>query len=211
MAVFTIFEKPNSQTLIPKVVTGFAVLWAAFGVMVNTKYLLEGHWNALGVLTYYLLLMTLFVIRKPSRDVCKGIKHRIVALMGSWLPLFMMPTATTVPGIEFVAVPLQTVAFVYLMVAILSLSRSFGVFAAYREIKTGGLYRWVRHPLYSSELLGFVAVLLVNLSWYNVTLLAVQLYFQLLRIRDEENLLSQDPTYVEYRSRVRYRLIPGLY
>ncbi len=211
MAVFTILEKPGYQSLIPKVVTGVAILWAALGVIINTKFLMEGHWNALGVLAYYFLLMTLFVIRKPSRDVCKGIKHRITALMGSWLPLLIMPTSTTIAGMEIIAVPLQTVAFVYLMVAIMSLSRSFGVFAAYREIKTGGLYRWVRHPLYSSEFLGFVAVLLLNLSWYNVILLTVQMYCQLLRIRDEEKLLSQDPAYVEYCSRVRYRLVPGLY
>lgn len=204
-------SKFGIQNILKDWVTLVAFIWAGLGVYFNIQALLEGRWQSIGVFFYYFMLAVLFLIRKPSLDEVHGFKHRIIALAGSWLPLLTMPSQFNHPVVMAISIPLQTVGFIYLMLAIASLWRSFGIFAAYREIRMGGLYRFVRHPLYSAELVGYSSVILQNLSAYNVCLFLIQIICQLIRIRDEEALLSQDPVYQEYCKRVRYRLIPWVY
>jgi protein-S-isoprenylcysteine O-methyltransferase Ste14 len=94
--------------------------------------------------------------------------------------------------------------------ALFSLKRSFGVVPANRGIQDGGLYRFVRHPLYAAELLALLGVLIANASILNALIWTAECALQCLRARAEEQLLGTDATYRAYRGRVRYRLIPGL-
>lgn len=75
-----------------------------------------------------------------------------------------------------------------------------------------GPYRYVRHPLYAASLFLFSGTGLLLGSWYG-TLATV--YFALLlayRIVGEERVLREGLAgYQEYASRVRYRLIPGVW
>jgi protein-S-isoprenylcysteine O-methyltransferase Ste14 len=91
---------------------------------------------------------------------------------------------------------------------VLSLNRSFGLVAAQREIKTSGLYRVVRHPLYASYVVIFLAYVAANTTAGNVILLAVTLACLAGRILREESHLAADPMYQGYMRRVRYRVVP---
>jgi protein-S-isoprenylcysteine O-methyltransferase Ste14 len=91
------------------------------------------------------------------------------------------------------------------------LGRSFSLVAAHRGIRTGGPYRWVRHPVYASYVVAHLGYLLLNPTWWNAAVLVTVTGFQLVRIRHEEALLSEDQEYVGYRDRVRWRLIPFVY
>ena len=97
------------------------------------------------------------------------------------------------------------------IVAILSLNRSFGIVPANRGIKTGGLYRLVRHPLYLSYVVHQIGYVLNNWSEYNICVFVGATLFQVLRIYREEQFLISDPAYRAYMSRTRSRLIPGLF
>jgi protein-S-isoprenylcysteine O-methyltransferase Ste14 len=90
----------------------------------------------------------------------------------------------------------------------LSLRRSFGIVPAHRGIRTGGLYNVVRHPLYASELVWFLGFTIDNPSGWNIGLWLCDCVLQFSRACAEERFLSVDPTYSQYRTRVRYRLIP---
>ena len=94
------------------------------------------------------------------------------------------------------------------IVALLSLRRSFGIVPANRGIRTQGLYNVVRHPLYASELLTLGGFAIVSPSLWNVSLWLCDFALQLARAHAEERFLIEDPSYLQYRSRVKYRLIP---
>lgn len=102
--------------------------------------------------------------------------------------------------------------------SLLTLGRSFAVFAARRALVVRGLYRLVRHPAYASELLMVLATagagggdgspqnVLVALA-----LLLAALASVVVRVRAEEHLLATDAAYRAYAARVPHRLVPGLW
>jgi protein-S-isoprenylcysteine O-methyltransferase Ste14 len=95
--------------------------------------------------------------------------------------------------------------------AALSMGRSFGVIPANRGVRTQGLYRAVRHPFYAAYLVSQVGYALNNPSAWNVGVVVLGTAFQVVRIRYEEQLLLGSGEYREYRSAVRWRLVPGVW
>ena len=88
------------------------------------------------------------------------------------------------------------------------LSRTVEVQENQKVVDTG-LYGIVRHPMYMSTLLLFLSMPLVLGS--AASFLVMLAYPPLIakRIENEERVLTEGlPGYAEYRSRVRYRLIP---
>src|SRR5262249_28369789 len=97
------------------------------------------------------------------------------------------------------------------LVSVHSLGRSFAVLPAVRPIQTSGLYRFVRHPIYLSYLITAVGIVIRHPSIYNGAVALIGAMLMVWRIKFEECLLVQEPSYREYLATVRYRLIPGLY
>ena len=80
-----------------------------------------------------------------------------------------------------------------------------------RVISTGP-YALVRHPMYSSMLVMTLGMPIALGSWWGALSVPVISLALLLRIFDEENFLASElPGYVEYKQKVRYRLIPHLW
>jgi len=93
----------------------------------------------------------------------------------------------------------------------LSLLRSFGLVAANRGVMAGGLYRFVRHPMYAGYMLTHIGFLLVAPSLWNAAIYAAAWALLIARIYAEEQVLSQDAAYQALKTRVRYRLVPGVF
>lgn len=76
---------------------------------------------------------------------------------------------------------------------------------------TAGLYRWVRHPIYTGLILGTLGWSLWRSSLLGVGLAVLLFIFFDLKSRREERWLTEAyPDYAEYRRRVR-KLIPFVY
>ncbi len=98
------------------------------------------------------------------------------------------------------------------VVAFFSLSRNFSVLPAVRGLTTGGLYRIVRHPAYTGELLLVFACALSRFDLTSCGLFAVCVTSIAYRINVEERLLgSIHDSYAVYKQRVRYRLVPWVW
>jgi protein-S-isoprenylcysteine O-methyltransferase Ste14 len=81
----------------------------------------------------------------------------------------------------------------------------------HRVVSTGP-YAWVRHPMYSGTVLFFVGMPLLLGSWWGVAL--SPLFIVLFAVRagiEERTLLAGLPGYADYATRVRYRLLPGIW
>jgi protein-S-isoprenylcysteine O-methyltransferase Ste14 len=87
--------------------------------------------------------------------------------------------------------------------------------AATVEVATGqkviatGPYALVRHPMYASGSLYMLGTPIALGSYWGLLALAAMTPFLLWRLLDEERVLTRDlPGYLEYRQRVRHRLVP---
>lgn len=88
------------------------------------------------------------------------------------------------------------------------LSRTVKVEPGQTVIDTG-LYGLVRHPMYSATILLFLMMPLVLGSWYGLIVFAFYPAIIIVRLKDEEALLSRELAgYTDYQKRVKYRLIP---
>ena len=88
------------------------------------------------------------------------------------------------------------------------LSRTIEVQENQKVVDTG-LYGIVRHPMYSATLFLFLSmgIVLGSLPSFGILLLYIPII--VLRIRNEEKVLEEGlEGYAEYKTRVRYRLIP---
>lgn len=94
------------------------------------------------------------------------------------------------------------------ILTIFNLGRSFGILIARREIKTYGLYRAVRHPMYATDLLLRAGYLIGHpgVATTLVTIFSVLFYYR--RAVLEERFLSEDEEYRKYLLQVRWRFIP---
>lgn len=88
------------------------------------------------------------------------------------------------------------------------LSRTIQVEEGQTVVDTG-LYGIVRHPMYAVTILLFLMMPLVLGSWYALIAFAFYPAIIIVRLKDEEELLTQELSgYAEYKQKVKYRIIP---
>ena len=94
---------------------------------------------------------------------------------------------------------------------LLSLGTSFAILPALRTIKTGFLYGWVRHPVYTLYILADMAFVGLFPSVWNLAVALLGAGSFLIRAELEERILRERFDYEEYTRRIRYRFLPGVY
>ena len=151
------------------------------------------------------------LIRRPTQAISLRLGDWLLAIAATAAPLMIKPGLDMAPALAPVGVALVAGGNGVQALAKLSLRRSFGIAPANRGIKSDGLYRFVRHPMYAGYLAVHVGVLILMPSLFNLVLYAIGWWAQILRLRAEEGLLSGDPAYVAFMGKVRWRLVPGVF
>ncbi len=91
------------------------------------------------------------------------------------------------------------------------LSRTIKVEEGQKVVDTG-LYGIVRHPMYMATVLLFLMIPIVLGSWYALIAFAFYPAIIVVRLKDEEDLLTRElPGYAEYKQKVKYRIIPFIW
>ena len=91
------------------------------------------------------------------------------------------------------------------------LSRTIKVEEGQKVVDTG-LYGIVRHPMYMATILMFLMMPVVLGSWYALIVFAFYPAIIIVRLKDEENLLTRElPGYAAYKQKVKYRIIPFIW
>jgi protein-S-isoprenylcysteine O-methyltransferase Ste14 len=177
----------------------------------------------------------MMAIRAPhghrSRSVKVAKSHKtpletgllVLAWIGFFVPLIWVAS----PAFSFAEYPLRTPSFVAGVMCLViglwlfyrshvDLGTNWSITLDVREkhrLITQGLYRWVRHPMYSALALYSVGQALVIPNWVgglsNLILFAVLLAF---RIGAEERMMAQQfgNEYAAYTARTK-RLVPGVW
>lgn len=86
------------------------------------------------------------------------------------------------------------------LIGLLTLRRAFSIMSEARTLITGGIFSYVRHPLYTGHFIMFFGSLLLRLSWISVVLYLLFVVSQVIRARVEERkMMGAFPDYAVYR------------
>jgi protein-S-isoprenylcysteine O-methyltransferase Ste14 len=78
-----------------------------------------------------------------------------------------------------------------------------------QKVISTGPYALIRHPMYAGGLLMLVGMPIALGSWWGLLVIVAMTPALMWRLIDEEKFLARNlPGYLEYRKKVRYRLIP---
>jgi protein-S-isoprenylcysteine O-methyltransferase Ste14 len=159
--------------------------------------------------TFYVLLALLTVTRSPAKAQADGLLPRIAAFVGSYMPwtiAFFGKTDQALPNLASTACVL--IGMIMMLVTIRHLGRSFSLVPQARLVVQTGPYRWIKHPLYLSEEIVILGVVLQYLTPVTVIVLVLHIGVQVCRIVYEEDLLRRNcPEYSSYEAS-RWRLVP---
>jgi 3-hydroxymyristoyl/3-hydroxydecanoyl-(acyl carrier protein) dehydratase/protein-S-isoprenylcysteine O-methyltransferase Ste14 len=153
-----------------------------------------------------------FLLRRPARAIQTAAGHQAVAVCAFYSGIFFIgPTPMASPFLLELSWWTILVGVLLGILSLIQLGRSFGVLIAVREVRTSGLYAWVRHPMYLSGIVMRMGYCFSHPSWANAALfLASSACYVVRAVLEERFLAKQDPRYADYLRRARYRFIPGI-
>jgi len=188
---------------------GLLLAWYAhFIYIIGSSFLHTHALSSLFYLIYELMIVLFLVIRNLPKEISFSPYDWFIGIFGTVGSTLLRPVENgMLPEMDFLIV-LQLLGIIISVVGLASLSKSFGVVPANRGIKTNGLYRYIRHPLYSGYFFTLTAFVLQNANIYNIAVLGMFFALKILRILAEERLLLEDPEYFAYAAKTKWRIIP---
>jgi protein-S-isoprenylcysteine O-methyltransferase Ste14 len=183
-----------------------ALTYGLFAVAHVRKFIEHPRLSFLLIVLIETLLVVFLLIRRNPDRTWHSWQTWLTTAGGTIFPLLVRGTSARadLPAGEIV----QITGFCLQIGATLSLNRCFGLLPAHRGVASGGLYRFVRHPIYAAHTLSFLGYLISNFNVYNATVFVAGVAFQVLRIYNEERLLLGYADYVALVRSTRWRLVP---
>jgi protein-S-isoprenylcysteine O-methyltransferase Ste14 len=168
--------------------------------------------NAL-VAAFYAVIIWAYLRRGPAKATSPSIIAHAAAITATLMPFAfpLLPGATVTTGRQVIADILLVTGTAWSVWSLCTLGRNLSIIAQAREVVEHGPYRWVRHPLYTGEIVSSLGLAVAAGAtaavgvW--ITLVALQVYRAR---REEEILVGTLPAYAAYRSRTA-ALLPGLF
>jgi protein-S-isoprenylcysteine O-methyltransferase Ste14 len=165
-------------------------------------------------LSQHLLVLGIALTRRPPKAEDHSLRSSAAVVVAYAYPYAQVAYLRWVPGDA--AWPAGGLVLVVLaaclsLASILTLGRWFGIRPALRGLATTGPYRLVRHPMYLAYVLADIGYNLDEWNPGTVLLVIVGWASLVYRIRAEERILSRHTGWPNYRTLVRYRLLPGLW
>lgn len=186
-----------------------ATIWFAFAQAHVIRWYETGDARGVGAIAVETVVAVMFLVRRAPMETSGRVVAWVATVVGTFGPLLIRPTDES--GGAGAALVLQLGGAVFTVISLLAIGRSFGLVAANRGVRTRGPYGLVRHPVYLGYLVTILGYLLENPSLRNLAVVTGATVAQLVRISCEEEVLVRDKVYSDYRTRVRYRLIPYVY
>jgi protein-S-isoprenylcysteine O-methyltransferase Ste14 len=172
------------------------------------------HWASTAlVCAFYALIIWCYLRRGPASATSRSITAHAAAVTAMLTP-FAFPVLHGAPpggSQQWAGDALVAAGTAWSVWALRSLGRSVSVIAQARQLADGGPYRWVRHPLYTGEIVSSLGLALLAGT---PAALAVWLGFCFLQayraLREEQLLVAAMPAYRGYQARTA-ALLPGIF
>jgi len=186
-------------------------LFTMLAVRLGVDYLETGRLTGLLLLASEALVVVFTVFRRAPALVDRSMRARALTGMSILGPLLLMPSPPTRLASDAVTVAVSAIGLTVVIAGKMSLGRSFGLMPANRGIVCTGPYQLVRHPIYMGYLITHVAVLAANPSPWNIVALVGADLVLMARAVCEECPLGRAAEYRDYETRVRWRVVPGVF
>lgn len=184
-------------------VDAFGIFIIALMSAARLAQVVDGEWWALPLLIHSLLAAILLILHnKPSKQT--SVMKKLVAWISAFLPLTMRISG----DVSFFIRILAFMGVVFSIWGLISLGRSFDVVPSDRGLVQEGPYRFIRHPIYTGELFSVIVMLVADISLWNGLILLLLVLTLIARIIWEEEIITG---YSVYASKVRNRLVPGIW
>jgi protein-S-isoprenylcysteine O-methyltransferase Ste14 len=157
------------------------------------------------------MVLVFILFRKKAKNLSLRLNDWFLAYAASCLPLLARPAQNIAHYWEEIATPLTILGLAWVLLAKFTLGRRFGIVAANRGICDRGPYRLVRHPIYTGYIMVHVGFIMLSPTIWNAAVFAAFYVVLIPRIFAEERVLGQDEHYRSYMSKVKSRLIPGIF
>lgn len=193
----------------------FDLLWVALSLsfaLFTWRYAVPDAYTPIALFVIlHIQAAFIFAVRQPARYSTRRPLEILVTILSLiYFLAFELQSRSSAP-VALAGGIVTSVASLLTIVSVQSLGRSFAVLPALRDIRTSGIYRFVRHPIYFSYIIAALGTLMRHPSVYNTGVVLAGIALMLWRVRFEERLLIQDERYRNYMAQVRYRLIPGVF
>lgn len=154
-----------------------------------------------------------YFTRKDAVGVARGVMETVFPFVVAGIPVLISLTPYNlperVPFISFRHFYYYTGIMMLILsgglinlVGLLTLRRSFTIMSEAREVITTGIFRWVRHPLYTGHFIMFFGSLCLRLHAYTLVLYILFAAGQVLRAGiEEKKLIRFFPEYRHYQEK----------
>ena len=180
-----------------------------FNYVMFVDFLARHRASSLYVALFEMAVVYFSVTRPMPKESNKSLYDWTIALAGSFIIMLLRPAPQVHDHLPILIA--QVIGMSISLTALFSLNKSFGLVAANRGVKTGGLYGLIRHPIYAGYFLSFGAFLIQNMTLANAVIYGLFVTLELLRVAAEERVLSRDPDYAGYACKTRWRVLPLIY
>ena len=187
------------------------VLFSMMCVRFAGDFFETGRITGLFLLLSEAIVVVLTLVRRSARIIDRSVRARVLTAVSVIGPPLLAPAAVAPLAPEVITVALSCAGLAVVIAGKITLGRSFALLPANRGIVAGGLYRFVRHPIYMGYMVTHVAFLAASPSLWNIAALAIADAALLARAVCEEQTLALDPAYRDYQTRVRWRVAPGVF
>ena len=144
------------------------------------------------------IIVTIALLSFAGLSILSGLDHRF-----GWSDV---PTSAVILGNILIA--LSYIVFYFVLRENTYAASTIQVEENQRVISTGP-YALVRHPMYTGALIAMIGIPLALGSWWGLLMFVPSAAGIIWRLLDEEKFLSRNLAgYMEYKNKVRYRLIP---
>lgn len=158
-----------------------------------------------------LWIVAAYLVRRRAGVVTVRAGDWLLAFGGTFGGVLLRPTGAHPHWGIVAGLVVQFVGIAISMASFAALGRSFGFAAANRGLVRRGPYAVVRHPIYASYFLLMIGYVLQSISVRNALVVIFVLSCDVGRALVEERLLVASGPYDDYRNRVRWRLLPGVW
>jgi protein-S-isoprenylcysteine O-methyltransferase Ste14 len=161
-----------------------------------------------GVLINFIFVGLLILSRRPKATVLT-FRTLVANLLTFAFILFPFTfSVTTLGRWSFLAFKILYVYYLFiLLLCYLALGRNIGILPSLRKITRSGVYRLVRHPIYSCWFHVNVTALTAFPTKTNLLVGIASMTGMSMKIIDEEKVLSLSSEYVEYKREVKRRIL----
>lgn len=185
------------------------LLYLNFSIIYTLGYIRTQSLSILLYAAYNTVILFLLFVRKQAKSTSDNFWYWLVAIGGAFVDLLMRPYPLAT-GLSYWVI-IQCIGIIISFAGLVSLNKGFGIMVGNRGIHSGGMYRFIRHPLYTGYLVTVLSFFAQHVSLWNLLIFILFLVFLLTRIHVEENFLLTDPVYIKYSSRTKWRLIPWVW